>query len=102
MAVLAVVMTAPLGALATSLLGPVLLKKKKTEELDDQSQPPEANSEAEEKFGDTPIDVVMNGGSRSGIGEGRYVCECHACGIGNGGQAVTHYTKFRPVIISCT
>ena len=33
-AVLAIVLTAPLGALATSLLGPVLLTKASKEELD--------------------------------------------------------------------
>lgn len=74
MAVLAVVLTAPLGALATSLLGPVLLKKKlvSTSE-EDPPQPAEARTEPEDKFEDVVSQVPMEGtmDGKSGTYEGK-------------------------------
>lgn len=80
MAVLAVVMTAPLGALATSLLGPVLLKKQIVATSEEEpTQPGDRDSrtgpqEPEDKLDDVtvsalPVERRMDG--KSGAYEGK-------------------------------
>ena len=69
MAVLAVVMTAPLGALATSILGPVLLKKKQSED-GPEAVKTEQLQESEEKLEDVIVPVESNKDSKSGTCEG--------------------------------
>lgn len=76
-AVLAVVLTAPLGALATSLLGPVLLKKKLVSSCEDDPSPPveaqtepEDRCEPEDKFEDMVSELPVED-RRSGTYEGK-------------------------------
>lgn len=79
-AVLAVVMTAPLGALATSLLGPVLLKKKLTlTSEDDPTQPGEGPQEPEDKLEDVAVSELPVVDGKSGTYEGKSgsVLPCH-------------------------
>ena len=66
-------MTAPLGALATSLLGPVLLKKKDMTESEIASQPTKVKPEFEDEIKDQfPSEANING--ISGLYEGNFMC----------------------------
>lgn len=58
-AVLSVVLTAPVGAVATSLLGPVLLKKSDTPNSDDGGE--EASEEKEQTKETLPRETEFNG-----------------------------------------
>ncbi len=70
-AVLAVVLTAPLGAVATSLLGPMLLKKSDIPSDSDGEEAPKDEGKPEEDLSPMPQEIELNG-----VYEGMYIRNC--------------------------